>query len=131
MADTSQVQTMDKAQALNSFWGSFDLPAYDENAVPQDAVLPYITYAASFGAWGDSVILSASLWYRSSSWEDITKKSQDISDYIGYGGILVPFDQGNMWIKRSSTFSQRMGDPSDDMIRRVVLMINVEFLSVN
>ena len=35
---------MDKQQAIHGFWSSFGITAYDENSVPDDAELPYITY---------------------------------------------------------------------------------------
>ena len=36
---------MDKSQAVHDFWSSFGLTAYDENAVPDNAQMPYITYS--------------------------------------------------------------------------------------
>ena len=35
---------MNKEQAIHFFWSQFGLPAYDENSVPDDAQMPYITY---------------------------------------------------------------------------------------
>ena len=35
---------MDKSQALNTFWNSFGIPAYDEYTVPDGTSIPYITY---------------------------------------------------------------------------------------
>ena len=118
---------MDKAQALQGFWNQF-LPAYDEGTVPDGAVLPYITYAASFGAWEDYIAMTASVWYHSTSWAGIEAKVQEINDYIGLSGRLVPYDGGAMWIQRATPFAQRMTDP-DDMIRRYVLQITAEYLT--
>ena len=54
---------MDRAQAINSFWNSFGLRAYDENTVPQNAVLPYITYEVAIASFEDGdVPLTASVW---------------------------------------------------------------------
>lgn len=36
---------MNKAQAIQAFWESFGVPAYEESTVPDDAVMPYITYS--------------------------------------------------------------------------------------
>ena len=38
---------MNKIQALDSFWNSFGLRAYDSMSVPDDAELPRITYSSS------------------------------------------------------------------------------------
>lgn len=124
---------MTKEQALHSFWSSFGLTAYDENTVPDDATLPYLTYSVSVGDYGSSVTMPASLWYRSQSWKDITEKANEIENHIGLGGKIVRHDDGVLWIKRASTFAQRMGAGStdadrDSSIRRIVLNIVVDYL---
>lgn len=118
---------MNKLQALNSFWNNFGLTAYDENTVPDEAELPYITYETKTGFFNNQLTLTASLWYRSKSWKDISEKEMQISDYIGRGGVMVRYDNGAMWVTRASPWSQRMSD-SNDSIRRIVLNIQIEFL---
>ena len=119
---------MNKSQTLHAFWSGFGLPAYDENSVPDEAVLPYITYEVSSDSFGASLMQSASLWYRSSSWADITEKEQEIADFITRGGRMLKYDGGSMWIQKSSPWAQRMSEASDDMIRRIILSVTVEFL---
>lgn len=123
---------MDSMQALNAFWNSHGLKAYDEYTVPDNSMQnnggKYITYSAAEGYFDEPVALTASLWYRSTSWGEITKKAQEIGRKIGYGGLTVPFDGGSLWIKRGSPFSQRIAD-EDDTIRRIFLNIEVEFLT--
>lgn len=119
---------MNNIQALNAFWNGFGLKAYDENSVPDTAQLPYITYETTDDSFGNSLALSASLWYRSSSWSDITEKEQEISDFITRGGRMIAYDDGAMWMQKASPWAQRLEEPSDDMIRRIVLNITVEFL---
>lgn len=120
---------MNKMQALNNFWNSFGIPAYDENTVPDDATLPYITYSASEDDFGRPVSLRASIWYRSKSWNDITAKMDEISDHITRGGIMVKYDNGAIWITKGSPFAQRMNDSEDDSIRRIFMNIEAEFIS--
>ena len=119
---------MNKMQALHSFWNGFGLKAYDENSVPDGASLPYITYEASSDDFGHTIPQTASLWYRSSSWADITEKEQAISDYIGRGGRMMAYDDGSIWIAKASPWAQRMNDSSDELIKRIVLNLQVEFL---
>jgi hypothetical protein len=40
---------MNKSQALQSFWESFGIPAYNEYTVPDNAEMPYITYSVIIG----------------------------------------------------------------------------------
>lgn len=119
---------MDKWQAVQAFWGGFSIPAYDENTVPDGAVMPYITYETSASDFGNALTQTASLWYHSPSWADISKKADAISDRITRGGIMIPYGESAVWIRKGSPFAQRMDDPNDDMIRRIVLNVNIEFL---
>ena len=119
---------MNKEQALHAFWSGFDLLAYDENSVPDSATLPYITYELAVDDFDHPVGLTASLWYRSSSWADITEKEQQIADYIGRGGRMIAFEGGAMWLGKGSPWAQRMNDPNDEKIRRIVMNVVIEFL---
>ena len=120
---------MTALQSLQAFWGGFGIPAYDENTVPDDAALPYITYEASKDFFGATLAQSASLWYHSASWADITAKEQEIANFIGRGGRQIAYEDGAIWIKRGQPWAQRMDEPSNRMVRRIVLNIEVEFLS--
>ena len=122
---------VDKAQALYNFWATFDLPVYDEQTVPDEATPPYITYETITDSLGNSLPLTGSLWYRSNSWEDITKKAQQIASYIGEGGVNLGYENGSLWIRRGSSFAQRISDPNDDGSRRIYININAEFLGSN
>lgn len=119
---------MNKIQSLNAFWNGFGLKAYDETSVPDNTSFPYITFEVSDDEFGHVLMRTASLWYRSSSWEEITLKEQEIAEYITRGGRMIGYDGGAMWIQKSTPWAQRMSDPSDDMVRRIVLNFSIEFL---
>lgn len=122
---------MTKDEAIYSFYSGFSLPAYDENTVPESSALPYITYSVSTDSIGNIVILSASLWYRSTSWGAIQNKADEIAVAIGYGGKIIKIDNGYLWLTKGSPFAQRMSEPSDKTVRRIALNINAEFLTEN
>ena len=121
---------MDKSQALHRFWSSFEIPAYDQNSVPDGAEMPYITYEVAYGAIGAVLPLTASVWYRSSSWVAISEKVAEIGEKLGSNGFYInDMDVGRVWITQGQPFAQRMGDPEDDMIRRYYLNVMAEFLT--
>lgn len=120
---------MDKSQAIYNFWSGFGLTAYDENSVPDDAVMPYITYSMQTGALDERLQLGGSLWYRSPSWETISKKADSIAEALGYDGIINRIDGGFVYIFRGTPFSQRMSDPNDSLIKRIYINIAVEFFT--
>ena len=119
---------MNKAEAINNFWNKF-LPAYDQNTVPDDAKLPYITYTVSTDNINHPIPLNASIWYEEPTWENIEAKTKEIADYIGYGHVSERIDNGFMWIVKGSIFAQRMTDPNNKNIRRMYINIIAEFLT--
>lgn len=117
-----------KEQTLHTFWSNFGLKAYDENSVPDNAVLPYLTYNVSVSGYDETTMMNASLWYRSTSWSDITAKAEEISRAIGLSGKTLAYDDGKIYLTKGSPFSQRMSD-EDDTIRRIYFNVTAEYLS--
>lgn len=122
----------DNYQALHEFWSSFGWKAYDENTVPDDAMEQnggkYITYEASVSGFDETVYLTASLWIRSTAWDEISLKAIEIFEAIGRGGKLLKTDVGYLWVTRGTPFAQRMGE-DDGTIRRIYLNIQAEFMT--
>lgn len=126
---------MDKAQWYQSFWSQFGWPAYDESTVPEEVdshivTTPYITYMTMEDELEHPVYPSASLWYYGTKWATISQKAKEIAHAIGFGGKVYKLDSGRVWVQRGHPFAQRMGD-DNDMIRRIVLNIEVEFLTAD
>lgn len=121
---------MDKFQALDAFWNSFKWPAYDEGTVPDDAPLPRITYSVVTDSLGSPVMIPASLWDRSTSWERISKKAEEIAQAIvEMNPPAIKIDTGRLYLTKGSPFAQRLQEPSDDMMRRIYLNVDVEFFT--
>ena len=127
---------MDKAQALQHFWASFNIPAIDEVSaydLKDNELLSlgdtYITYEAATDEIDNKVSLSASVWDRSTSWATVTAKVEEISSHISYGGVIVPYNGGAPWITKGTPFSQRTIVEGDYDYRRIIININAEYLS--
>lgn len=120
----------DKWQGLDTFWNSFGIPAYDENSVPEDAELPYITYEASIGSFEDVVPLTASVWYYGTSWVDVSNKVDEISRRLNGWYIQRLSDTQYIYFKKNQAglFAQRVADPNV-LIKRIRLSISAEFLT--
>ena len=123
-----------KAATIYEFWNSFEMPAYEENSVPtgEDAPkFPYITYQLVTDSLGNEVAMTASLWYRGTSWVEANAKAEEISQRIGRKGIVLDCNGGKVWIKRGTPFAQNMGDESDNLIKRKYLNITAEYLTAD
>lgn len=121
---------MNKSQAIDYFWNSFSIPAYDENSVPDDATYPYITYTNSTGSLDDVLSLTASIWDRSNSWERVSLKADEIAKKVGeFGHYTLPIDNGYVWFTKGNPFTTRMGDQLDDRIKRIYINVQAEFLT--
>ncbi len=122
---------MNGQAALNSFWNGFGWDAFEENTVPDQAFSgrsEYITYSAGQNYFDEPMMLTASLWQRSTSWTGTVAKMQQIAEYIGIGGKLIKTDDGYLWIKRGKPFAQRMSD-EDPAVRRIYLNLEIEFFT--
>ena len=121
---------MTKEQSIHQFWSSFGLPAYDVNTVDDDAEMPYITYDVSTGSIDDFILLTGSLWYRSTSWNAITQKAHEIEEYLTtMSPPTIKIDGGRAYFTKGTPFSRRMAEPGDDFVRRIYIQINAEFLT--
>lgn len=126
---------MTKAATIYNFFSQFGLSVYEENSVYSEENVPdfpYLTYEnkADFFNQYDTVI-SFDLWYRSSSWTAINAKSQEISAKISRTGTRILCDDGYILLMRQSPWAQGMGDPSDDMVKRLTHSLKVRFYTNN
>lgn len=124
---------VDKWQAQQQLWSSFDLPAYDENTVPDDATLPYLTYEAIAGNIGAPTQIAVNLWYRSNSWAEISQKAQEIATAIDNLPSSIPIQGGRMKVRLPdmAAWGRRMIEPNDSGIRRIMITVEIEFLTAN
>lgn len=124
---------MTHAQALNDFWSSFGLTAYEETSVPtgDDAPdFPYITYQYAFDGMDSQNVLTASVWYRSNSPRQVEAKTMEIMAALSdKKRSILPVDKGAVILRQGTPPAQLMGDESDNLIKRMVL--NVEALFMN
>lgn len=123
-----------KAATIYDFWNSFEMPAYEENSVPtgEDAPkFPYITYQLVTDSFGNEVAMSASIWYRDTSWLEANAKTDEVSQRIGRKGAVLDCDGGKVRIKRGTPFAQNMSDESDNLIKRKYLNITAEYLTAD
>lgn len=118
-----------KAQALYQFWNSFGWAAYDEDSVPDDAVMPYITYNTMQDMIDSDLSLSASLWYESTSWTQITQKADQIAQQIIVNHKPIPLTGGGyLWIKKGDPFMQRVRD-ENSKVRHIFINYFAEYLT--
>lgn len=118
-----------KEAVLHEFWNSFGLPAYEENTIPKDAVLPYITYEVITDSLSEyTTALTANIFYRSNSWKEINEKAEAISQVLSLGVRLV-CNTGYIFLYRGSPFSQNRTDSSDKAIKCKLININADFIT--
>lgn len=121
---------MDKSQCIDQFWNSFGWKAYDESTVPEDVTMPYISYTVSLDNLGNPVMMDASLWDYTRSWETVSKKVDEISEAIDHQyPPAIAIDGGRVYITKGTPFAQRVSDSSNTMVRRIHLNLEVEFFT--
>lgn len=122
---------MDKTQTLHEFWSGFGIPAYDEQTVPDDAGEKYITYSVATDSIGNVVNLTASIWdINTNSWDFVDMKAEEIAKAIAeMYPAAIKMDKGRLFLAKGNPFAQRMSDPSSDLVRRIYLNVQAEFLT--
>lgn len=123
---------MTKAAALYQFFSGFGMPAYASTSVPEDAVLPYLTYELITSAWeGGEVGLTVNLWFYTTSEAVPNAKAQELSEAIGLGGKILRCDGGAIWLKRGSPWCQSLSDETSPNIKRRYINVTAEYLTEN
>lgn len=122
---------MNSNQVWHQFWSGFGWTAYDQSTVPSadfNPDMPRITYETMKSEFDQKLLVGASLWDESYSWERISQKADEIFNYIGWDGKILKYDDGMIWVKRGDTFAQRMPD-ENDRIRRIYLTVEIEYFT--
>lgn len=115
--------------ALYEFFNSFDIPAYPETSVPDDAGYPYITYSFAVSSLDDAeTYLTVNVWYKTESERIPTAKAIEIGNAIGRTGNVLKIDNGYIWLKRGEPFCQNVID-EDNSIKRRYLNVIAEYLT--
>lgn len=120
---------MDKQQAYYSLWSRFGIPAYDENRVPEEAELPYITYQVILDDLDGPINPMATLWYRDTSWTRIDAKLAEMSQYIDDMNLISLNEGGYMYVTKGTPWGRRTSDPDDKTVIGYRLNLQVEFLT--
>lgn len=114
----------DLHKALYNFWASFGLPAWHQDTVPGEAVLPYITFETVSGEALSATILTGTVWMRDEDdGTSINAKRAAVLDRIAdavpqAGARLDAGDGGYLMLYRNSgNFQRYVQDPED---RKVV-----------
>jgi hypothetical protein len=122
---------MTKAAALQSFFEGFGIPAYPSTSVPDEAEMPYLTYAPYFAAFGDGQVnIQVNIWMRTESEAKANAKAQELADAIGRGGVTLDCDGGAVWLTRGSPWCQPVRD-DDSGVRRRLVNVNAEYLTAD
>lgn len=122
---------MTKNKALFAWFNEF-MTFYRASSVPDDVVFPYGTYEYVESAFdGGENGMTVNLWFYTTSEAVPDAKAQALSERIGYGGAIVPCDDGYIWLKRGTPFCQSLKDETDSNIKRRYINITAEYLTLN
>lgn len=121
---------MTKEAVIQSFFESYGLPAFPATSVPTSGnelpQFPYITYTAPTDSDLGRFTVTCSVYDRSEGWTGVNAIVRTISQDIMTGKVLE-CDGGAIIVRKGSPFAQPVGDDSDNMIKRKVLMFDFMF----
>lgn len=111
------------AKALYKFYSGFGIPAYTTETVPDNVVVPYITYSLVESESLEPSTHYAQVWYRSTSNAALLAKVDEIKEAIGTG-IRLECDGGYVVLRPSTPLAQLMTD-EDHSIKFVYLNLQI------
>lgn len=121
---------MTKNKALYAWFNEGEIPFYRASSVPNDVVMPYGTYEYIDSAFDlGEVGLTVNLFFRTESEAVPDEKVQELSKRIGDGGVIIPCDEGYIWLKRGSPFGQSLTYKNDPAIKHRYINITAEYLT--
>jgi len=97
------------AQALDEFFNGFGIDAWEEDTVPEDQAVPYITYSVSVPEWNQKATMYARIWDRSKSNERIVRVADQITAAVGQG-LKLPLNPGYLVIWPETPLTQIVVD---------------------
>lgn len=121
---------MDKYEALYSFYSSFGIPAYEENSVDENAVMPYITYEVLTSSFdNDSVSISCQIFSKSKDLIELDKITDKISKALT-GGITLKCKDGYVVLYRGTPFAQNRAT-GDTSVKCKYINISADYITQN
>lgn len=122
---------MTKEQALHKFFNKFGIDGYRNTSVPDDAVLPYLTYTVPVSNFEEEpASITVNTYHYTTSEAIPDAKAEEIRIAIGPGGVLLPCDGGRIWLKWGSPWCQSVFDDTDKTLKRRYINITAEFLTI-
>lgn len=112
------------AEALNTFFSGFGLDAYQEDSVPDDAALPYITFSLSVPEWNQKASNYARVWARTRSNTWLIQKADQITAAIGEMKS-ISYEGGYLVIWPETPLTQILVDGDDKSIRYAYINFSI------
>lgn len=97
------------AIALKSYLSSFNIPAYQQDSIPDDVPLPYITYPLKEPEWNQKTSFYFIVWYRSTGYGELLTKVDEILADIGEGK-KINLENGYLVLYPEPTLVQEYND---------------------
>ena len=112
------------AKALKAFFGSFDIPAYVTDNIPDNVSMPYITYDLIEPKRFTKGMFNASVWYRDTDVDAISKKVDEIKAAIGdFVSLKTESGAVHIYPEREGSFCQIRNDPNRETKRAYLSMV--------
>lgn len=105
-------------KALFAFWSSFGVPCWLQDAVPDDAQLPYIVFDAVQGSGMDATLLTGTVWLRDAGQGANAQRAEildRIAAAVGVSGVRLDVEGGGYMLlyRNTASFQRLMQDPED------------------
>lgn len=124
---------MNRYEAIQEFFETLGIAVYPDSSVPAQAPYPRLTYSQVDGDFlSGEIAMSVDVWFYTESEATVNAFTSKMADAIGFGGKLVGFDDGLIWLKKGSPWCQNVPDDSgDDKVKHRYLNVTLEYITMN
>ena len=113
------------ATALYEFLSGFDIPAYNADTVPDEAVPAYLTYPLTEPEWNSPGTFYVTVYYRNqTSNRAALEKADEIAQAIGPAGVRIPCTGGYVVLNPQNPLIQALPPDNDVRAAYINLQIN-------
>lgn len=116
-----------KNKAIHQFFSSFGIDAYRDTSVPDDAVLPYLTYQYVTAGFNQPCSMTVRMWFYGESESIPDEYAEAFNRALANGGAKVLFDGGSVVFTRGTPFCIAQSGESDKNIKLRYFNVTANF----
>lgn len=113
------------SKVLYSFFNSI-MPSFLQGNVLNNTQFPYLVYNLAYVSSLEQTPIQVQIYSKSSSYRELNEKIDLIDQKVG-DGIIIPYGNGTLWIKKGDPFAQIV-EGEEKAIKQAYILLQISNL---